>query len=793
MTIAATLPRAAAPSDALHSRWPAILLVIAVAVLCALLLRALDPPAPRGAVVGYSATRALDVVRELAQAPRTLGSAAHDAARAAIVRRLGELGIAAEIQDTISSNEAMAQRWSGPTPIARVHNIVARLRGGQAHGAVLLMAHYDSVAGSPGAADDASGVAAVLEAARALAADTALPRDVILLFTDGEELGLLGARAFIAQHPWAREVGAVINVEARGRGGPALVFESTSQGAAILRRAARAWPEGSPRPLVGSLFFEVYQRLANDTDLTPWRERGVAAFNIAFVDGLTHYHSALDTPDNIDPASLQDQGGAVLGMARAALAVDPASTAAPSAGGDVVAFMSWPRHWHVVSRSAFDIAVTAAFALLQVGLGLAFVRRRIGMGAMVLGTLAALGIAVAAAVLAQAFWLALRAVVPMLAASPSGDVYDASWHALGLSLVAVGVGGALARAFVRRRGAFALWCGALNVWSGLLALLWFTAPGASYLPLAVLLPGSIALLAHVVLPRGASVFEGAAGVVALAAIVPLAALLFSGLGIIACAVPALLIGLVIPVLASFVAALDDAFGAWPWRASLAAGALAVVAVALATPLGRTTPRADNLLYVVDTDRGIARWATTDAHGDGWIARYVGADAAEEPAPALPGYLPTPPDRAPVIPRTLRYAAAPQAGLAAPSLAVEHTQATPDGRRVRLRVTPGGAATLLAIVAEAPDRVRAASVNGVAMRGDLPDRPWSARYWAPPAEGIVVELDIAGSAPLTLALSEQTQGLPRALLNTARPPESVALPYMGFLADASIVLRRVVID
>jgi len=787
MTVA-VFPRAGdgAHGRLLSARRMAGLLLAAVVALCVLAVQAL---APSPVAAGDAAARTASIVRELAQSPRVPGTAAHDAARDAIVRRLAEIGIGAEIQETVSTNEVLAQRWSAPTPVARVRNVVARLRGAQPAGALLLMAHYDSVVGSPGAADDASGVAAVLEAARSLAADPALPRDVILLFTDAEEAGLLGARAFVAQHAWARDVGAVINVEARGRGGPALVFEATPQGASILQQAAQSWPEELRRPLVGSLFFDVYALLANDTDLTPWRERGVAAFNIAFVAGLTHYHSALDTADNVDPASLQDQRDALLGLSRTALAHDPAR----GSGDPVVTFMSWPRHWHVVARSTYDAAIGITLALVAIGIVLALVRRRVRAGALALGTLAAFGGALAAAVAAQVFWLALRAGVPALAAAPNGEAYHATWHALGLALVAVGTAGLVARRFVRRHGAFALAGGALVTWSALLAVLWLVLPGAAYLPLAVVAPGVIAWLAHLLWPRGAATLAGIAGVVALVVVVPLTALLFSGLGILACAVPALLIGLLVVALAPLVATLDAALGAWPWRGALAGGALAVVAVAAMTPQDRAMPYADSLLYVVDADSGTARWATADAPARGRVADHVGSTPQTEPADSLPGWLPAPAERAPILPATLHYAPAPQADLPAPTFVIEHSEPADQGRRVRLRVTPGSGAAFLALGAGAPDRVRAAQVDGVALSGDLPGRPWSMRYWAPPHDGFVVELDVSGTAPLPLWFSEQTPGLPAALARDANPSASVPLPYMGFLADATVVVRRAVID
>ena len=78
------------------------------------------------------------------------------------------------------------------------------------------MAHHDTVPGSPGAADDAMGIAVALEVARAIRAQGQPHRDLILLFTDSEELGLDGSRAFFAQNPLAERTGMIINLEARG-------------------------------------------------------------------------------------------------------------------------------------------------------------------------------------------------------------------------------------------------------------------------------------------------------------------------------------------------------------------------------------------------------------------------------------------------------------------------------------------------------------------------------------------------------------------------------------------------
>ena len=86
--------------------------------------------------------------------------------------------------------------------------------------AVMLVAHYDSVPNGTGASDDGAGVVALLETVRAVKSTAPLKNDVIFLFTDGEETGLLGANAFISEHPWAKDVGLVLNFEAREICGP---------------------------------------------------------------------------------------------------------------------------------------------------------------------------------------------------------------------------------------------------------------------------------------------------------------------------------------------------------------------------------------------------------------------------------------------------------------------------------------------------------------------------------------------------------------------------------------------
>src|SRR5207253_8199056 len=155
------------------------------------------------------------------QRPHPSDTAADDAVRARLVGQLEQIGLKPIVRDQLACNELFKQRG---VSCARVRNVIAVL--GPATGkALLLNAHYDSVPVGAGASDDGIGVATLLEVSSALK-NRPLKRPVILLFNEGEELGLVGARAFLAD-PLSRNVDSLINLEARGVSGPVNMFETS--------------------------------------------------------------------------------------------------------------------------------------------------------------------------------------------------------------------------------------------------------------------------------------------------------------------------------------------------------------------------------------------------------------------------------------------------------------------------------------------------------------------------------------------------------------------------------------
>lgn len=257
----------------------------------------------------FSAERAMADVTDLARAPHPIGSAEHARVRDRLSGRLRALGLSVEVQEAadLRSNDDGVLG-------ANVKNIVGVLPGtDRSLPALALMAHYDSVPSSPGAADDTSGVAAILETVRAIKARGPAARDIVVLITDGEETGLFGAISFWREHALARRIGLVVNLEARGSSGAASMFETGPQNAgSISLYAARV-----ARPEASSLSGWVYDRMPNGTDFTIPKEAGVTGFNIAMIGTPFDYHSASSTPSNLDRGSLQHMGDQALALSDA--------------------------------------------------------------------------------------------------------------------------------------------------------------------------------------------------------------------------------------------------------------------------------------------------------------------------------------------------------------------------------------------------------------------------------------------------------------------------------------------
>ena len=250
----------------------------------------------------FSTLRAYAHVKKIAQEPHYVGSENHSDVRNYLIDELEELGLTVQTQKGFSLSKA--------STLTIPENIITRIEGtDNKQDALLLLSHYDSaVHSSYGASDAASGVATILETLRAFKAKGKKPKnDIIILFSDAEEVGLNGARLFAEEHPWANDVQLVLNFESRGSGGPSnMIIETNHGNRALINSFSNANPD---YPVASSLMYNIYKLLPNDTDSTVFREElDIPSFFFAFIDDHFDYHTARDIPQNLDKRSLAHQG-----------------------------------------------------------------------------------------------------------------------------------------------------------------------------------------------------------------------------------------------------------------------------------------------------------------------------------------------------------------------------------------------------------------------------------------------------------------------------------------------------
>jgi hypothetical protein len=457
---------------------PGALLLLLLALLA--LWRARPTPAvgPEAPPERFSAGRAFPDVRVIAREPHPAGSAASRRVQAWLLERLGALGLEPEVQAAAAGH--------GRAPLA---NVLARRPGRASTGVLLLAAHHDSKPIAPGAGDDGAAVAAILETLRALATGPPLRNDLVVLLSDGEEQGLLGARHFAATHPWMAEVSVVLNFEARGNDGACLMFETSGESAALVD----AYAEAVPCPAANSLMAAVYRRMPNDTDFTVLaRERGLPGLNFAFIEGYTAYHSPSDTPANLSLDALQHQGDTMLAMVRRLGNADLSDLG----GGHAVYFDLLGSR--LVRYPLGLVLPLALLALVLTGVVLGQAR---GGGrwrpGLYRAALAALGALALAAALAFALGRAVVSLYPLAVSHPARGTSGDPLLFLAASLLALA---AVARALglaARRADPVALRIPGLALHALLLVASAVLLPEASFLFLWPLAGGALALSIHV--------------------------------------------------------------------------------------------------------------------------------------------------------------------------------------------------------------------------------------------------------------------------------------------------------
>ena len=753
----------------------ALLLWVVLGFVAFLTIRLQYPPPPipaTAAATEFSAERALPHVEAIARLPRPIGAANHAAARVYIFQQLRAFGLEPEIQKTTAVNTTAAPLIFAGT----IQNIVARKKGTGDGRAVLLVAHYDSVPMGPGANDDGAGVATLLETARALgASDQQLKKDIIFLFTDSEETGLLGARAFVAEHPWWKEVEVALNFEARGNSGPVIMFETSSQNGALIRALAKA----APYPLANSLSYEIYKRLPNSTDLTVFKSSGVAAMNFAYINGLTHYHTQLDNVENVDLRTLQHHGSYAVALSRhfgaAVEAVKPEGNAIyfDALGYFLVRYPAWLA-WPITIATLLLFGGVVRLGLLR--------NELTGRGIAAAGLVFFVSLATAAGVVWTAWWIVLR-IHPEYSLIPQGDSYSHGLYVLGFAALTLTTAAVVLGSMARRISTANLLVGALLWWAALMVATTILVMGGSYLltwPLFFALLG----LGHTFRRSGESrrplVDLGISALCALPGILLVVPFLHLSLIAMPFALApaltvllALLCGLLIPLLRD-----STAPNRWIFPAMTTGLALLFFVLAgQGSGFDKDHRQSNHLLYTFDATKQRAHWVSFDDQPDAWTGQFFGKTPQRAPLE----------HPFPVGRRSYLQAAAPVATVAPPEARVLE-DITADGvRRLRLRVvSPRGAERIsVQISAEA----LSAAIDGKWVSSNPSSgetKNWSLYYFALPKEGIELTFETKSAPPLSIRVVDESYGLlPLAGTTfTDRPAHMMPAPF--FRSDFSLV-------
>ena len=670
---------------------------------------------------------------------------------------------------------------------SRVHDIIARLPGTGAGRSVVLAAHYDSVATAQGAADDGTGVATLLEVARALRAGAPLKNDVLFVFTDGEERGMMGAQAFV-RSAWARNVGLVMNFDSPGSSGPALMYQTSAGNGRLIEEFAKA----APAPFASSLMYEAVRGRVIYNDFSIFRESHLPGLSFALTEGFFRNHTALDNVDTLDPKALQHMGTTALALTRHFGNLD-----LDHLGGRDVVYFNPLGFRLIVYSQAVAVALVILAALLFAGVvWLGLRRNRLTPGGMLSAALASPFVCAISAGVVAVWWMVARAwyIQP---GYPGVMLYNDNLHRAGLVALVFGVAAWLFFSLLKGLRPFDVMVGTLGWWLVLAAGSLVAAPGTSYLFVWPLLAALVALaitlqLCGKALPRSfrrdlpgprtlreeasfagdiAALRRPLPWIVLCLGVAPGVILLTSSTYVFLISVGLRMAGTVVavwllmPLLAPLAAPLARGRH---WMAPLAITVLGLgilIGISPRAGFDRSYPRQNSVFYRYDGDTRSAVWGTLDPQVDSWTQQFVGLhprrrfDAAYIPYRGYADYFTSP---------------APVFGLPAPVITILADRLVPGGREVVVRVRSPRHAPLLSFTLESIAGNLTASVDGLPLSAGyttvLDGTPvrWRFDYYDLPDQGIDIRMVMQAGGAMRLRAIDLSYGLPEAPGFTYRP-------------------------
>lgn len=557
----------------------------------------------------FSTDRALVQLKEISKAPHYLGNEAHAKVRDYIISELEKLELKTEVQIDYSMSQ-----WGN---LSKPKNVLARIPGSNSGKALLLLSHYDSNPHSSiGASDAGSGVVTILEGIRAFLSTGKQPKnDIIILLTDGEELGLNGADIFVNKHPWAKDVGLVLNFEARGSGGPSYMLIETNQGNANLMKG---FVEANPEfPVANSLAYSIYKMLPNDTDLTRFRaDKDIDGFNFAFIDDHFDYHTALDTYERLDRSTLEHQGSYLMPLLTYFADADLTNIKSTE---DYIYFnvplfktVIYPFSWII---PMLIIALVLFIGLLVYGLkrkAITVSEIRKGYGAFFIALLVSGGIGFG-------LWKLILIVYPQYNEMLHGFTYNGHTYIALFVCIALAICFYVYHKVYNVENTASLLVAPLSFWLLICAIVAFKLQGASFF----IIPVFFALLSLFFVIRQKKpnlILLALLGMPLLTIMAPLVKMFPVGLGLKILFVSCIFVVLIFSLLISV-------FGYFKHKNRLSvvfiiASVWFLISAHTNSHFTQNTPKPNSLIYMLDTNSNTAVWATYDDVLDAWTEAYL---------------------------------------------------------------------------------------------------------------------------------------------------------------------------
>ena len=724
----------------------------------------------------FSTKRALVHIKKISQQPHYVGSNYHNQVANYLRYELTKLGLEVSYQDGYTLTD-----WGNLT---KSHNVIARIKGSQKGKALLLLSHYDSAphSASKGASDDATGVATILESVRAfLYAKTPHKNDIIILFSDAEELGLNGAALFVTQHQWAKEVGLALNFEARGTSGSSyMLMETTDGNAAMVKHFAEANPNFT---VSNSLMYSIYKMLPNDTDLTVFREQGgIPGFNFAFIDGHYNYHTAQDDVQHLDINSLAHQGSYLMPLLHyfSNANLDSLKTAEDDVYFSIpFGFINYPFSWVIPM-------LLIAFVLFLFFIFLGIAKRILTVPKMLSGFVPFLGSLFASGLITFLGWKLVLQIYPQYNDLLNGFTYNGHDYIAAFVLLSLGVCFVFYRFFAPNKISANDFVAPLLVWLLLNFGIAFGLKGAGFLIIPVYF-GIFTFGFYILTQKYSPILNLVFCIPTLLIIAPFIQMFPVGLGLKilygSAILTVLCFGLLLPVFGNFVQK-----GSWSVLFLLVAIGFFVKANS-ESDYEKGKAKSNSLVYLYDADVNTAQWLTYDKNLDDWTKTYLGEN-------------PQTPKGLEAIPLFSKYdsgftfaAKAPLKNIPQPAIDFLTDSIADNQRYLKIRISPNRKVNRYDIFAnEKMDlyNIKANGVSHLEQKGKIYEREGKRllSYYVVNNDPLVLEFNINVSTVLDMQLLESSFDLLQNPMFHLRKRADWMMPTPFVLNDAIAIKKTI---